>query len=120
MKPEYFEAPAERDARTIREARQALRNSQKSDPLRKREQTVKFWKECQKTNKHYTEPHCRALYRNIGFWPYLMPKLSAMLIAKRKGQMQAKRDELTRQCQEWQHKKALKKAQPLSLFPEAA
>ena len=120
MKIELYEAQPERDARLIREARQALRKTQQADPLRKRMQTASFWKECHETNPLYGLVHIRALYRNAGFRPYVMPRLQAFLTAREKAAKRAYSEQLGRQAREHEYQKALKKAAPLSLFTEAA
>ena len=120
MKIEFYEPKPDRDARLIREERQALQKGQQNDPLRKRMQTVGFWTKCRETNTAYGLVHIRALYRNQGFRPYVLPRLQAFLTAREKVAKQAYQEQSRREAQAYAHKKALKKATPLSLFPEPA
>ena len=106
MKPEYWKSPEERTKESIQQERRALRAAQNDDPLVKRMKTVAFWRRCLLTNKGYSEPQCRALYRNFGFWPYLMPKLQATLKARKKAEEQAQRDQRHKDSLEWEVKKA--------------
>ncbi len=115
----FFEEPSERTASQVRKARMAMRHSQPSDPLRERERLVKFWRRCLITNKGYCEPQSLALYRNIGFWRYLMPKTQALLLARAQESRRVYADHLRIQSQEWERKKALRKAKPMTLFQEA-
>jgi len=116
----FFEEPSERTARQVRDARMATRRSQPLDPLLERERLVKFWRRCLITNKGYCEPQSRALYRNIGFWRYLMPKTQALLLSRAQESRRVYADHLRIQSQEWERKKALRKAKPMTLFQEAA
>lgn len=106
MKPEYWKSPEERTKESIQQERRALQAAQKCDPLVKRMKTVAFWRSCLVTNKGYSEPQCRALYRNVGFWPYLMPKLQATLKARKKAEELAQRDQRRKDSIEWEVKKA--------------
>lgn len=106
MKPEYWKSPEERTREEIQQARRELQRSQKNDPLVKRMKTVAFWRRCLVTNKGYSEPQCRALYRNVGFWLYLMPKMQAMLKERKKAQEQAQREMRRKDSMEWEAKKA--------------
>ena len=74
---------------------------------------------CLITNKGYCEPQSLALYRNIGFWRYLMPKTQALLLARAQESRRVYADHLRIQSQEWERKKALRKAKPMTLFQEA-
>jgi hypothetical protein len=106
VKPEYWKTPEERTKEAIQQERRALQAAQKDDPLVKRMKTVAFWRRCLVTNKGYSEPQCRALYHNVGFWPYLMPKLQAMLKERKKAQEQAQREIRRKDSMEWEAKKA--------------
>ena len=94
--------------------------SQGIDPLAKRQQSVRFWRDMAKTNKHYTEPACRPLYRNSCFWEYLMPRLRAYLTDKERAAQKAWRDQMERQSAEYRRQQALKKSGPMPLFDSAA
>lgn len=106
MKPEYWKSPEERTREQIQQERRALQAAQKDDLLVKRMKTIAFWRCCALTNSGYSEPHCRALYCNVGFWPYLLPKLQAKLKAKKKAQELARREERHKESMEWEAKKA--------------
>lgn len=120
MKIELYEGQPEREARLVREVRQAQRKAQPIDPLRKRMLVANTWCKFNETNPHYGLVHVNALYRNAGFRPYVLPRLQAFLTAREKAKKQAYSDQLRGEAQIRGYLAALKKAAPLSLFREAA
>jgi hypothetical protein len=116
MTPEQaYQLSMSPDARELRRLRAERRGSLTCfwgswDPLVERARLARFWAECNRTNSAYGLVHVRPIYHNPGFRELVLPGLRAYLTARERARKQAFREQLHREAQEWQRKKAAKAA----------